>query len=191
MKKTCYYLLHHLPVLFLCIGLITNLGVVKAQTETQGDQQPPAASANPPANNSPIDSGTTEGGTATYNPCDNLPSEGRAKCNQCIYGGSSGGTGEQKIVGFWSAIGCIPTNPMAATRGLLNFMLGVGGFFVVVQILIGSFQLLTSRGNTQALQDARERITNSVIALLFIVFSVTIIEFIGVRVLHLPGFFDG
>jgi len=131
-------------------------------------------------------------GDDAYNPCSHLPSEGRTACTTCMYGAGGGTSGtDKKVIGFWTAIGCIPTDPINATRNLLDFMLGVGGFFVVVQILIGSFQLLTSRGNTQKLQEARERITNSVIALLFIVFSVTIIEFVGVRVLHLPGFFDG
>ncbi len=134
---------------------------------------------------------TGTSGGADYNPCSHLPESGRNACNECMYGSKTGPSGSDKEAqGFWTAIGCVPTNPLDATKSLLEFMLGIGGFLVVVQILIGSFKLLTSRGNTQVLQEARERITNSVIALLFIVFSVTIIEFIGVRILHLPGFFD-
>ena len=111
--------------------------------------------------------------------CSRLPSAGQATCKSCM-----------SADGFWTALGCISTNPVKAIAQLLNFMLGVGGFFVVVQILIGSFEMITSQGNPQALQSARERVTNSIIALLFIVFSVTILEFIGVSVLQLPGFFS-
>ena len=97
-------------------------------------------------------------------------------------------TGE--TLGFWTGIGCISTNPVTATQQLLELLLGVGGFFVVTQILIGSFTLIISRGNPQALEGARTRIVNSVMALLLIVFSVTILEFVGVSILNIPGFFD-
>ncbi|MBQ6154873.1 hypothetical protein IJI99_03300 [bacterium] len=125
-----------------------------------------------------------------YDPCIRLPEAGRNACHTCMTGNSNGNATDNKIVGFWTAIGCISTDPVTAVGQFLDFLLGVGGFFVVVQILIGSFELIVSQGNPQALQSARERITNSVIALLFIVFSVTILEFVGVNILNLPGFFD-
>ena len=133
-------------------------------------------------------------GEVDYNPCLHLPAEGQQACNKCLCGGDTCSIKSDdkswQPSGFWTAIGFVPADPVAATRELLDFALGVGGFFVLVQILMGSFQLLTSRGNPQSLQQARERIVNSVIALLFIVFSVTILEFVGVTIFHLPGFFD-
>lgn len=120
---------------------------------------------------------------ASYDPCVRI--KAADACHACM------GSNPDDPQGFWTGIGCISTNPVTATRDLLEFMLGVGGLFVVFQILVGSFQLVVSRGNPQALQQARERITNSVIALLLIVFSVTILEFVGRTVLHIPGFFDG
>ncbi len=138
-----------------------------------------------PMNVAAADGGAAASGGATvdYNPCQRIKAS--AACNACM------GDNPDNPQGFWTGIGCISTNPVAATRDLLQFMLGVGGLFVVFQILVGSFQLVVSRGNPQALQQARERITNSVIALLLIVFSVTILEFVGKTVLHIPGFFDG
>lgn len=121
---------------------------------------------------------------ASVDPCDNLSSDaGKEACKTCL-GNADDPTG------FWTGIGCIPTNPMAAIGKLMNLLLGISAVFVFAQILIGAFKLMTSRGDTKGVQDAKERITNSVIAMLFILFSVSILEFIGVDVLSIPGFFD-
>ncbi len=131
-----------------------------------------------------------------HDPCNNLPSAGRDSCRKCMYGNTFGpgfidDTGVEKTpIGFWTGIGCIPTNPMEAIEVLMRFLLGVSAIFVLAQILIGASKMMTARSDTKGVQDAKERITNSVIAMLFILFSVTILQFIGVDILKIPGFFD-
>lgn len=115
--------------------------------------------------------------------CDRLPTDSQQACKDC--------TGEgDEITGFWTGIGCISTSPVQAIGEVLRFMFGIGGFFVFIQIVAGAFGILVSRGNPKSVQDAREKIVNSVVALLFIIFSITILEFIGVKILSIPGFFD-
>ncbi len=131
------------------------------------------------------------GGTSTGNnqkdskdsPCSKLGA-GEAKCKECVQN-------EDNPQGFWTGIGCISTNPMKSISQVLGFLLGVSGFFILMQILIGAFKMTVSKGDPKGLQEAKERITASIIALLFIVFSVTILEFIGVSILKIPGFFTG
>lgn len=89
--------------------------------------------------------------------------------------------------GVWTAVGCLSTDPADATQQIFNIALGFGGIFILIQILMGAFGLITSSGNTAAVQKARDRIINSVIALLFLVFSVTLLQIIGIQILKLPG----
>ncbi|MDO5561543.1 MAG: hypothetical protein Q4G02_02095 [bacterium] len=120
-------------------------------------------------------------------PCIRLPdTENIAKCRKCTYGGETVGA----VVGFWTAIGCIPTNPIGAIGQLLTFLMGIGSVLIFAQILVGAFTLMTSKGDPKGVQDAKSRITNSIIALLFILFSVTILQFVGVNILRIPGFFS-
>jgi len=128
-------------------------------------------------------------GAFKEDPCTSLTKETKDTCRYCMYGNKYPAK-DATIIGFWTGIGCISTNPMGAISQLTTFLLGVVGVFIFFQILIGAFTLLTSKGNPQAVQSARERITNSVIALLLIIFSVTILQFVGVNILHIPGFFD-
>ncbi len=122
--------------------------------------------------------------TKEKHPCDQVPDgDSRKRCEEC--------TGPaDNITGFWTGIGCISTSPVQAVGELLGFMFGVGGFFVFIQIIVGAFGILVSRGNPKSVQDARDKIINSVVALLFIIFSITILELIGVKILSIPGFFD-
>lgn len=89
--------------------------------------------------------------------------------------------------GVWTAIGCLHTDPALAAKDIFGVALGFGGIFILIQILMGAFGLITSSGNTAAVQKARDRIVNSVIALLFLVFSVTLLQIIGIQILKLPG----
>ena len=132
----------------------------------------------------------------TSDQCMRLPAEARETCWQCMYLVSDETSAAQYLasgnnpVGFWTGIGCISTRPETSIQQIIAFTAGVAGFFVVIQILLGAFELMRSRGDPGKLQSAKDRITSSVIALLFVIFSVALLEFIAGTVLHLPGFFD-
>jgi hypothetical protein len=66
--------------------------------------------------------------------------------------------------------------------------LGIAGTSALLMILAGGFMLSTSGGDTKRVGEARELITSAVIGLLFIIFSVTLLQFIGVNLFHIPGF---
>ncbi len=46
---------------------------------------------------------------------------------------------------------------------------------------------MASSGNPEKVQAAREQLTSAVVGLLFIIFSITILQVIGVDILHIPG----
>lgn len=90
--------------------------------------------------------------------------------------------------GFKTAIGCIHTNPVALTKDLLKFGLGIAGGLAFLMMLLGVFQMLTSAGNPETLATGKDRLTNAVIGLLFVIFSVLLLQIIGIGILDIPGF---
>lgn len=87
-----------------------------------------------------------------------------------------------------TAIGCIHTNPPALVKDILTFSVGIGGGLAFLMMLLGAFQMLTSGGNPETLAAGRSRITSAVIGLLFVIFSVLLLQIIGVDILKLPDF---
>lgn len=100
-----------------------------------------------------------------------------AACQECFVGN-----------GIWTAVGCIPSNPESVIATVITIGLATGGGIVLIMILIGSFMLSVSQGDPNKTKEAKEIISSAIIGLLFIIFSVTILQFIGVSILHIPGF---
>ena len=115
--------------------------------------------------------------------CDNLDGDAVGRCKQCMGGDSKHPTK------FWTGVGCLPVDTIGLTRGLITLSLGVAGLLLTVQIIVGAGEIIFSDGDSQKVQKARQRITSSVIAILFIVFGVAILQIIGVNILMIPGFF--
>lgn len=90
--------------------------------------------------------------------------------------------------GVWTAVGCIPNDPESVIKTVITIGLAAGGGIVLIMILVGSFMLSVSQGDPNKTKEAKEIITSAIIGLLFVIFSVTILQFIGVSILHIPGF---
>lgn len=122
---------------------------------------------------------TNMGVAATYDLCMQIK-EGTEQYNQCVacFGNE----------GIWTAIGCIPSKPEDIIKVVITIGLGLGGGIVLIMIIAGAFMLSTSQGDPNKTKEAKELITSAIIGLLFVIFSVTILQFIGVSILHIPGF---
>lgn len=90
--------------------------------------------------------------------------------------------------GVMTAIGCVPTHPTILIQKSLRIFVGLGGGVALLLMLYATFQMITSQGNPEALKKANDQLTNAVIGLLFIIFSVLLLQIIGVDILQLPGF---
>ena len=88
-----------------------------------------------------------------------------------------------------TAIGCIPIYDSGALIGwVLRWTIGIGGGIAFILILVAGFQIMTSRGDPQRLQAGKELLTSAIAGILLIIFSVFILEVIGVDILGIPGF---
>lgn len=86
-----------------------------------------------------------------------------------------------------TALGNIPTNPKAFAERILQIATGLGGGIAFILMVIGAIRVLTSSGDQQKLSGGRDMIVAAIAGLLFIIFSVLILQFIGVEIIGLSG----
>jgi len=84
-----------------------------------------------------------------------------------------------------TALGEIPTNPQALAAKILQIATGVGGGIALILMVIGSIKVLTSSGDQQKLSGGRDMIVAAIAGLLFLIFSVLILRFIGIQIIGL------
>jgi hypothetical protein len=90
--------------------------------------------------------------------------------------------------GIATALGCIPTDPRELIKWVFPYLLGLGGLSAFALIVFSGIQILTSGGNPEKIQGAKETITSAVTGLLFIILSLFLLKLIGGDILGLPAF---
>ncbi|MBU0975142.1 pilin [Patescibacteria group bacterium] len=124
-------------------------------------------------------------GPDVFSLCDQIPEDNtvqRTACLDCTRGG------DDDLEGIWTAIGCIKKDPKIIIGKLIEVGLGVGGGFTLITFLAAGFIFSTSQGSPDKVKNAKEMMTASVVGLVFIIFSVSILQFIGWSILKIPGF---
>lgn len=116
-------------------------------------------------------------GQMPYAICDQVRTSDVDTCRTCMFSG-----------GVWTAVGCIPTDPTRMIQVLMKIGLLIGGGVALLIILAGSFILSISQGDPKKTSEAKEMIASALIGLVFIIFSVSILQFIGLDLLQIPGF---
>ena len=86
-----------------------------------------------------------------------------------------------------TAIGLIPTKPAGLVSRLFSLLLGLSGGIALILIMISGYRLMTSGANAEAVTGAKETLTSAIVGLLFIIFSLVILEVVGVDILKIPG----
>jgi hypothetical protein len=116
----------------------------------------------------------------SFDLCLQIPDEQSAAQERCIDCFNEGG--------IWTAIGCVPQTSDGIVATIMNIGVIMAGTIVLIMILVGAFMLSTSQGDPKKTQEAKELVTSAIIGLLFVIFSIVILQFIGVYVFRIPGF---
>ncbi|GEM_PF-5882607 len=83
-----------------------------------------------------------------------------------------------------TALGNIPSDGTTFIAKILEIGLGIAGAIALIFMVIGSIRVLTSSGDQQRLNGGREQIIAAIAGLLFIVFSVLILQFIDSNLIN-------
>lgn len=90
--------------------------------------------------------------------------------------------------GIYTALGCIPTDTAPFVNYILARAVSIGGGIAFLIMLFGAFTLITSAGNPENVQKGKDILTSALTGLLFIIFAIFLLKFIGVDILQLPEF---
>lgn len=82
----------------------------------------------------------------------------------------------------------ISTDVASFTRSLVGIVLSIAGGIAILLIIISGYRIMVSQGNPENIKNAREQLTAAIVGLLFVIFSLVILQVIGVNILGLPGF---
>lgn len=86
-----------------------------------------------------------------------------------------------------SALGAISTDPQGFILWLFRILLSISGGIALLAIIAAGYRYMTSQGNAEAVKAAQEQITSAIVGLLFLVFSMVMLQVIGVDIIQLPG----
>ncbi|MFZ2199715.1 MAG: hypothetical protein WAV40_02925 [Microgenomates group bacterium] len=95
-------------------------------------------------------------------------------CNTCL-----------KSSGIWTAIGCIPFNQDEFVVSVVRIIMGVAGMITLVMMLVATIMLMTGGGNQEQMKRGKEIFTGAVVGLLFLIFSVVILQIITKDIIKL------
>ncbi len=87
-----------------------------------------------------------------------------------------------------TALGCIPVEFSEFVPWMIVRLVGISGGIAFLLMIFGGFKVMTSAGDPKGVQSGSEMLSSAVIGLLFIIFSVFLLELIGVHLLAIPQF---
>jgi len=91
--------------------------------------------------------------------------------------------------GISTAIGCINFGDQNAfLASILRWAVGIGGGLAFLLIVYAGFMIMTASGDPERLKAGQELLTSAISGLILLVFSIFILNFIGVDILGLNRF---
>lgn len=89
--------------------------------------------------------------------------------------------------GVNTAIGCLPfgLNPFVSV--ILRWGVGLAGGILIIIISIGALYITTAGGDAKKVKAGQELITSAIGGIIIIIFSVILLNFLGVEILDLGG----
>lgn len=87
-----------------------------------------------------------------------------------------------------TAIGCFPASDTTQMLTfILRWALGLAGGITFLLIVVSAFLIMSSGGNPEKVKAGRELLTASIAGLILVIFSVFILDLLGIRILKIPG----
>jgi hypothetical protein len=88
---------------------------------------------------------------------------------------------------FDTSLGKIGTDIPEFITAVFGYIVGISGGVALLSIIYAGYRFMVSQGKPEAIQQAREQLIAAIVGLLFIIFSMVILQAIGIDILHIPG----
>lgn len=82
--------------------------------------------------------------------------------------------------------GDIPTDPTGFIKWLFGFILGLGGTIALLLIIFSGYKMMSSNGDPEKIKGAKETLTSAIVGLVFLIFSMVILQVITGTILGIP-----
>lgn len=89
---------------------------------------------------------------------------------------------------FSTAIGELGTKPEQFITSLFAVLLSISGGIALLLIIRAGYQMMTSQGEPQKLNNARDHLIAAIVGLIFLIFSFVVLQIIGFDILRIEGF---
>ena len=86
-----------------------------------------------------------------------------------------------------TAVGEVPTDPTGFIKWLFGLILGMGGGIALLLIIYSGYKLMASRGDPEKTKGAKETFTSALVGLIFLIFSMVILQVIAGTIINIPG----
>lgn len=87
-----------------------------------------------------------------------------------------------------TGIGDINPGPKTLVARIFGLVLGLSGGIALILIILSGYRFMTSGGNPESFQSAKDMLASAIVGILFVIFAFVILQIIGVDILHIPGF---
>lgn len=111
------------------------------------------------------------------------PSEPPPPSPPCIQGGWTGGNCKSLVTG----LGELQTDPSGFTTRVFAILLSFSGGIALLLIIRAGYLLMTSQGKPNQVQEGRDQLIAAIIGLVFLIFSMVLLQVIGFDILRIPG----
>ena len=82
----------------------------------------------------------------------------------------------------------IATQPAQFAAAIMGLILAIAGLILLFIIVITGYRLMFSQGDEEKIKAAREQLTSAIAGIAFIIFAIAALSFIGINIIHIPGF---
>jgi hypothetical protein len=89
-----------------------------------------------------------------------------------------------------TALGNLKTDPSGFITTVFGILLSVSGGIALLLIIRAGYWLMTSGGQPEKINNARDQLIAAIVGLIFLIFSLVMLQVIGVEILKAPCFFS-
>ena len=86
-----------------------------------------------------------------------------------------------------TAFGNLSTDPEGFIKSMFALLLSLSGGIALLLIMKSGYLIMTANGKPEAIQSGRDQLIAAIVGLIFLIFSLVILQVIGVEILKLPS----